>query len=122
MTRRTGRARRLTQSALTPASLLFALHGGCTIHAQQQQPSSVKGSESLVRRVEESGRSGCLKAGRRTRSLVVTPALGGGAWLVGATRPGRACVRSNCQRLCEDGRQVRAESVFVVNVRRRGSI
>jgi hypothetical protein len=38
MTRRTGRARRLTQSALTPASLLFAVQGGCTFHAQLQQP------------------------------------------------------------------------------------
>jgi outer membrane protein assembly factor BamB len=43
---------------------------------------------SLVMRVEESGKVGEQKAGRRTRSLVVTPALGGGGWLVGGDPAG----------------------------------
>ena len=42
---------------------------------------------SLVMRVEESGK-GPQNAGARTRSLVVTPALGGGGWLVGGDPAG----------------------------------
>jgi hypothetical protein len=42
---------------------------------------------SLVMRVEESGRVAEPKSGR-TRSLVVTPALGGGGWLVGGDPAG----------------------------------
>jgi outer membrane protein assembly factor BamB len=42
---------------------------------------------SLVMRVEESGKSVEQKSGR-TRSLVVTPALGGGGWLVGGDPAG----------------------------------
>ena len=37
MTHRTPEPRRLTLSALTLASLLFAMHGGCAIHARQQK-------------------------------------------------------------------------------------
>jgi hypothetical protein len=43
---------------------------------------------SPVMRVEESGKGGEQKAGGRTRSLVVTPALGGGGWLVGGDPSG----------------------------------
>lgn len=43
---------------------------------------------SLVMRVEESGKVGEQKSGGRTRSLVVTPALGGGGWLVGGDPAG----------------------------------
>jgi hypothetical protein len=43
---------------------------------------------SLVMRVEESGKGGEQKAAGRTRSLVVTPALGGGGWLVGGDPAG----------------------------------
>lgn len=43
---------------------------------------------SLVMRVEESGKVSEQKAGGRTRSLVVTPALGGGGWLVGGDTAG----------------------------------
>jgi len=43
---------------------------------------------SLVMRVEESGKAGAEKSGGRTRSLVVTPALGGGGWLVGGDPAG----------------------------------
>jgi hypothetical protein len=43
---------------------------------------------SLVMRVEESGKSSNPKSGGRTRSLVVTPALGGGGWLVGGDPAG----------------------------------
>lgn len=43
---------------------------------------------SLVMRVEESGKAGAEKLGGRTRSLVVTPALGGGGWLVGGDPSG----------------------------------
>ncbi|HEX8291200.1 MAG TPA: FG-GAP-like repeat-containing protein, partial [Pyrinomonadaceae bacterium] len=43
---------------------------------------------SLVMRVEEGGRAVEQKAGGRTRSLVVTPALGGGGWLVGGDPAG----------------------------------
>ncbi|HEX8191059.1 MAG TPA: FG-GAP-like repeat-containing protein [Pyrinomonadaceae bacterium] len=42
---------------------------------------------SLVMRVEESGKGG-QGAGGRARSLVVTPALGGGGWLVGGDPAG----------------------------------
>ncbi|MET0648879.1 MAG: PQQ-binding-like beta-propeller repeat protein [Pyrinomonadaceae bacterium] len=42
---------------------------------------------SLVMRVEESGKAGEQKLSR-TRSLVVTPALGGGGWLVGGDPAG----------------------------------
>lgn len=42
---------------------------------------------SLVMRVEESGKAFEQKSGR-TRSLVVTPALGGGGWLVGGDPAG----------------------------------
>ncbi|HEX7314634.1 MAG TPA: PQQ-binding-like beta-propeller repeat protein [Pyrinomonadaceae bacterium] len=42
---------------------------------------------SLVMRVEESGKS-TQNVGGRTRSLVVTPALGGGGWLVGGDPSG----------------------------------
>ena len=42
---------------------------------------------SPVMRVEESGK-GVEKSGERTRSLVVTPALGGGGWLVGGDTAG----------------------------------
>jgi len=42
---------------------------------------------SLVMRVEESGKSP-QQTGGRTRSLVVTPALGGGGWLVGGDPSG----------------------------------
>ena len=42
---------------------------------------------SLVMRVEESGK-GAQNVGGRTRSLVVTPALGGGGWLVGGDPSG----------------------------------
>ncbi|MBV8857031.1 MAG: VCBS repeat-containing protein [Acidobacteria bacterium] len=43
---------------------------------------------SLVMRVEESGKAVNQSAGGRTRSLVVTPALGGGGWLVGGDPAG----------------------------------
>jgi len=43
---------------------------------------------SLVMRVEESGRVSADRGGGRTRSLVVTPALGGGGWLVGGDPAG----------------------------------
>ena len=43
---------------------------------------------SLVMRVEESGKGGAQPSGGRTRSLVVTPALGGGGWLVGGDPAG----------------------------------
>jgi hypothetical protein len=43
---------------------------------------------SLVMRVEESGKGGGPQPGGRTRSLVVTPALGGGGWLVGGDPAG----------------------------------
>ncbi|HEX8150270.1 MAG TPA: FG-GAP-like repeat-containing protein [Pyrinomonadaceae bacterium] len=43
---------------------------------------------SLVMRVEEGGKGGGQKPGGRTRSLVVTPALGGGGWLVGGDPAG----------------------------------
>ncbi len=43
---------------------------------------------SLVMRVEESGKPSGQNLGGRTRSLVVTPALGGGGWLVGGDPAG----------------------------------
>lgn len=43
---------------------------------------------SLVMRVEESGKGSNQKSGGRTRSLVVTPAIGGGGWLVGGDPAG----------------------------------
>ncbi len=43
---------------------------------------------SLVMRVEESGKVSADKSDGRTRSLVVTPALGGGGWLVGGDPAG----------------------------------
>ncbi len=43
---------------------------------------------SLVMRVEESGKARAEKSGGRPRSLVVTPALGGGGWLVGGDPSG----------------------------------
>lgn len=43
---------------------------------------------SLVMRVEESGKGGAQNAGGRPRSLVVTPAFGGGGWLVGGDPAG----------------------------------
>ena len=43
---------------------------------------------SLVMRVEESRKGGAEKSGGRTHTLLVTPALGGGGWLVGGDPAG----------------------------------
>ena len=42
MTHRTNKPRRLTLSALALASCLFAMHGGCVVHAQKKSGGKVK--------------------------------------------------------------------------------
>jgi outer membrane protein assembly factor BamB len=48
MIHRTQKPRRLTLSALTLASLLFAMHGGCVIHAQKKSGGKVKPGAKLL--------------------------------------------------------------------------